>query len=369
MVQKNKEVAVVKTDPSEIEYQTRYGSSLTLTFSMVKEYLINGDKDLVTKQELVYFMELCKARGLNPFLKDAYLVKYSKNEPAQIITSVDYLRKHAKNAPDCKGWQAGVIVAIGDSELEYREGAFVGEGEKLLGGWAEARPEGWESPKKHSVNLRTYIKKTRDGKITQFWREDKQPDMIMKVAECQLLRQLWGEESTGMYAPEEMPSLESVSDEPPIKMPVPKPNGESKTNETEALSGNNKEELSAIKACLGDLSTEFDRADEGDTYHTILTKYVKTIGELDDVTIGNKIVDELQAVVFKEADGSVEADLVEALKYQIKGYKGKFKDEGSYKEIYLKHTSKQIDDIDSVDLAQAIIDDMEAAIKKIKETI
>jgi hypothetical protein len=83
-----------------------------------------------------------------------------------------------------------------------------------VGGWAQAQPDGWTDPKKHTVNLAPYIKKTRDGRITKFWAEDRQPDMIMKVAETQLLRQVWGEESTGMYTPEEMPSLEDIQSGP-----------------------------------------------------------------------------------------------------------------------------------------------------------
>ena len=83
--------------------------------------------------------------------------------------------------------------------------------EILMGGWAEAQPKDWPKPKKWTVNLQTYIKKTKDGSVTKFWKPDKQPGMISKVAEVQLLRQIWGEESTGMYAPEEMPSLEDVT--------------------------------------------------------------------------------------------------------------------------------------------------------------
>jgi phage recombination protein Bet len=196
-----------------VEYKTQAGEQIKLTMQFVRDYLVSGRKEFVTAQEIIYYMGTCKARRLNPLVKDCYLVKYTANEPAAIITSVDYFRKNARKADDCKGWNCGIIIhhkKRPENPLEYREGTLLLDGEELVGGWCSAMPEGWVKPKLHTVNLDRYIKKTREGKTTQFWSEEKQPDMITKVAECQLLRQVWGEESTGMYAPEEMPSLDSV---------------------------------------------------------------------------------------------------------------------------------------------------------------
>jgi phage recombination protein Bet len=194
-----------------IEYRSQGGVDITLTPDAVRNFLVQGRKDMVTAQELMYFMNVCRARKLNPFIKDCYLIKYS-SDPAAIVTSVDYFRKNARKAPDCKGWKCGIVIEK-DGSIDYREGSLILDNENLVGGWAEAQPEGWNEPKKHTINLTGYIKKTKDGKITRFWQPERQPDMISKVAESQLLRQLWGEETTGMYSVEEMPSVEDVKAE------------------------------------------------------------------------------------------------------------------------------------------------------------
>ena len=198
-----------------MEYKAQNGDMIRITPKLVRDFLVQGKRELVTVQELFYFMHVCKARKLNPMVKDCYLIKYG-NEAAAIVTSVDYFRKNARKAEDCRGWQCGVIVQQNTSptSIEYREGSLVLDGEVLVGGWATAQPTGWHLPKRHTVNLAAYIKRTKDGTITRFWAEDRQPDMIMKVAETQLLRQIWGEESTGMYTPEEMPSMEDIDMSP-----------------------------------------------------------------------------------------------------------------------------------------------------------
>lgn len=180
-----------------VKYHARDGQEITLGFEVVKNYLVQGKKEMVTPQELIFFMGLCKSRGLNPFKKDAYLIKYS-SEPAAIVTSIDFFRSRARAQKDCRGWKAGIILQK-NGALEYREGHLLLEGEKLVGGWFEAKPEGWEFPKKHTVNLKPYIKKTREGETTRFWQEDNQPLMIAKVAEAQGLRMLWPDEFSAQY--------------------------------------------------------------------------------------------------------------------------------------------------------------------------
>jgi len=208
-----------QNDKMLVEYKSQGGIDIRLTPTMVTNYLVQGKRELVTAQEIVYFMHVCKARKLNPFIKDCYLIKYG-SEAAAIVTSVDYFRKNARKATDCKGWKDGIIIQTKDGAIEYREGSLILPDEILVGGWAEAQPEGWNTPKRHTINLEPYIKKTKDGRVTKFWQPAKQPDMINKVAECQLLRKLWGEESTGMYSPEEMPSLEDIKMDGPVQSSV-----------------------------------------------------------------------------------------------------------------------------------------------------
>lgn len=186
-----------------VVYRARDGQEVQLTVDLVRNFLVTGKKELVTLQEFVYFMGVCKSRGLNPFAKDCYLIKYTENDPAAIVTSIDFYRSRARAQADCTGWEKGVICLNEQTgELRYSKGLVL-PGEKLLGGWFRAKPKGWEVPFELEVNLEGYIKRTKDGKVTQFWAPEKQATMIAKVAESQGLRALWPDEFRGTVTAEE----------------------------------------------------------------------------------------------------------------------------------------------------------------------
>lgn len=199
--QAKKQEVAVRQEERAVKYLAADGQEVTLTIDTVKRYLVQGDSSLVTIQELMYFLNICRARRLNPLTKDCYLIKYSA-DPAAIITSIDFFRKRARVQKDCPGWQKGVILRTKEGKLRDSFG-LVDEGETLVGGWFEAQPTGWAKPFRLEVNLSGYIKKTRDGKITRFWEEANQPTMIAKVAEAQGLRTLWPDEFQAIFTAEE----------------------------------------------------------------------------------------------------------------------------------------------------------------------
>ncbi|TES88927.1 MAG: phage recombination protein Bet [Desulfobacteraceae bacterium] len=184
------------------KYVSKDGQEITLSFESIKQYLVQGKKELITNQELVFFIAICKSRGLNPFKRDAYLVKYD-NSPAAIITSIDYFRSRARAQKDCQGWKKGIIVMNKDGLVRDSFGLILPD-DTLIGGWFEARPTGWVESWRLEVNLSGYIKKTKEGKTTKFWAEEKQPTMIAKVAEAQGLRTLWPDEFQQLYTEEEI---------------------------------------------------------------------------------------------------------------------------------------------------------------------
>lgn len=185
------------TGERAIVYQAADGQEVKLSYDIVKKYLVQGKADLVTMQEFMYFMNICKARKLNPLVKDCYLIKYGA-EPAAIVTSIDFFRKRARAQKDCKGWKKGVLVKTKDGQVRDSYG-LVMDDETLVGGWFEATPEGWLNPFRLEVNLKGYLKKTSEGKITKFWQEENQPTMIAKVVESQGLRMLWPDEFQQLY--------------------------------------------------------------------------------------------------------------------------------------------------------------------------
>lgn len=198
------QVPSTKVEDRAITYQAADGQEVRLTPEIVKKYLVQGKGDLVTTQELMYFLNICKARKLNPLVKDCYLIKYTEKEGAAIVTSVDFFRKRARTQKDCRGWKKGVIVRTKDGQVKDSHGLVLKD-EELVGGWFEAQPEGWLNPFRLEVNLSGYLKKTSEGKITRFWQPENQPTMIAKVAEAQGLRTLWPDEFQQMYEEAEVP--------------------------------------------------------------------------------------------------------------------------------------------------------------------
>lgn len=195
--------ALTVQDPRIVAYKARDGQEITLSMEIVKNFLVVGNKELVTLQEFVFFMGVCRARGLNPFAKDCYLIKYSQ-DPAAIVTAIDFYRARARVQKDCHGWQKGVICLNNKTgELRYSKGLVLPNDEEIVGGWFKAQPAGWDVPFELEVNLSGYIKRTKDGVITRFWQPANQATMIAKVAESQGLRTLWPDEFRGTITGEE----------------------------------------------------------------------------------------------------------------------------------------------------------------------
>lgn len=199
---------IEKQNMNVVKYQAADGQEITLDAELVRRFLVHGKPDMVSNQELIFFMNICKARKLNPLVKDCYLIKYG-NEPAAIVTSIDFYRRRARAQKDCAGWKKGVIVLTKDGTPKETFGIVL-PGEKLVGGWFEAKPKGWEEALRVEVNLEAHIKKTSDGRTTKFWSAENQASQIMKVAESQGLRTLWPDEFAKLYTQEEIITGEEI---------------------------------------------------------------------------------------------------------------------------------------------------------------
>jgi phage recombination protein Bet len=188
---------------------------LTLSPSIVRKYLVNGN-GAVSDGEVAMFLALCKFQKLNPFLRDAYLIKYG-TQPASIITGKEAFLKRAMRAKDCRGFKAGVIWYSTDNQgsIGYTDGVLP-PGTKLAGGWAEIYREGWAFPLRVEVSLQEYIAKKNDGTPNKMWQE-KPATMIRKIALVQALREAFPEDLAGMYSPEE---LDTNGDLPHTPVPM-----------------------------------------------------------------------------------------------------------------------------------------------------
>lgn len=166
------------------------GKKIDLTPTMVKNYLTRGNAK-ITMQEAVMFMNLCRYQELNPFLNEAYLVKYSDSKPAEKIVSKEAYMKRAENHPKYQGFQAGLIIER-NGEVTEVEGSFQLKGDKLLGGWAKVYREDRKFPSIAKVNLIEYS----TGKST--WSQ-KPATMIRKVAIVQAQREAFPSRLGALY--------------------------------------------------------------------------------------------------------------------------------------------------------------------------
>lgn len=223
------------------------GLQVTLTANTVRNYLVSGDKDRVTNQEVAMFINLCKFSGLNPWLKEAHCIKYG-NEPATMVVGKEAFQKRAERNPEFDGCESGVIVIDHNvGEIEYRKGSFKLPDEVIIGGWAEV----WRKDKAHSTRIEVsfdeYAGRRKDGSLNSQWGK-KPGTMIRKVALVQALREAFPNNLGGLYTAEEQgeiePEITLVAEpveavEQPVEMPeMPAEPIEETASAQDALFGN-----------------------------------------------------------------------------------------------------------------------------------
>lgn len=177
----NKEVAT--QEQGLTKYLSMTGEEIQLSPDIIKSYLVSGDADNVTDQEIMMFLALCKFQKLNPFLKEAYLIKYG-TAPATMVTGKETFLKRAVKNPRYKGHKVGI-------------------NEDATEAWAEVYVEGYDIPVRVEIDYEEYVGRKRDGTVTQMW-ETKRKTMLKKVALVQALREAFPEDLGGMYSPEEV---------------------------------------------------------------------------------------------------------------------------------------------------------------------
>ena len=180
------------------------GHEIKLTPKIVEDYIIGGNTKIqITKPEFMMFAELCRVRKLNPFLKEAYCIKYSNNTAATIVVGKDAILKRAVLHPKYNGMKSGIYVMDSNGELIKRNGTFKLPTDELVGGWAEVFRKDWEHSIEASVSLEEAVQKKSSGETNTNW--TKQPaTMIEKVAKVRALREAFVEDLSGMYEAEEM---------------------------------------------------------------------------------------------------------------------------------------------------------------------
>jgi len=191
-MEEQKTLPVLDTDKAKTTYLVA-GQEVSLSYAIVRNFLTKGDGK-VTDQDLTQFISICKYNQLNPFLNEAYLVKFG-SAPAQMIVSKEALMKRAEACDKYEGIQAGVIVMRGKDVIEL-EGCFFLPNDELVGGWAKV----YRSDRKYPSISKLQFKEYNKAQAT--WNE-KPSTMIRKVAEVQALREAFPTQLGAMYTAEE----------------------------------------------------------------------------------------------------------------------------------------------------------------------
>ncbi len=171
------------------------------------------------------FMMLCKARHLNPFEGDAYLIGYDTQNGPQfsLITAHQVYLKRAEASESFDGMESGVIVDCDDELISEREGDLVYEGEKLIGGWAKVYRKDRSRPFYKRLKLSTF--NTNRSR----WQVDP-AGLIVKCTEADALRTAFPTHLGGLYMREELEPIDITPKAAaadiqfgPAGLPEPKP--------------------------------------------------------------------------------------------------------------------------------------------------
>lgn len=184
-----------KTNTMLVKFEVE-GREIKLTPNILKEYIVGDQSVNITNQEFKMFAELCQVRKLNPFLKEAYLIKYG-NQPAQQVVGKDAILKRAILNKDFNGREQGIIVINLKGEIEQRKGTFRLDDEKLVGGWAKVYRKNWDHPVEITVSFNEVAQKKKDGSLNSNW-ATKGATMVEKVALVRALRETFTEDLGGM---------------------------------------------------------------------------------------------------------------------------------------------------------------------------
>lgn len=181
-----------------------------------------------TDLDFEFFVAYCERTGLDPVLKQAYLVerwqKVKERNPDGRGYTETWVRKFdpltaeagmaakADGLPDYRGIRDGVVFEGDEFSVDYAEGVVVHKSNplkrgKLIGAWAHVRRDGRDVPITWlRVEERMQTRKNDDGTEgvgNHFWSR-MAPTMILKCARAEQWRQAYPNVFGGQYVPEEM---------------------------------------------------------------------------------------------------------------------------------------------------------------------
>lgn len=189
-----------------------------------------------TDDEFALFLEQCKHTGLNPFLRQAFMIERTINSKDargnwtqvkrfEFQAAEIGMAARAQQFADFRGMKGAAVFEKDTFEMDHDAQTVIHKSSpgkergRLLGAWAHAAREGHHIPLTW-LDLSSRIQTNRDGKPNKFWAT--MPEgQIAKCARAEQYRLAYPQIFSGVYIQEEMPQKE----EPPT---APEPPGRGK---------------------------------------------------------------------------------------------------------------------------------------------
>lgn len=176
-------------------------STITLSAAIVQKLLCQRTKSgkVCDGNEAVKFMLMCRARELNPFEGDVFMLGFDTQDGPQftIVTAHQAFLKRAETHPEYDGMESGVIVKTEGGKVCDRVGDFTFDDDALLGGWATV----FFKNRKHAMCKRLKLETFDQNRAR--WNIDP-AGMICKCAEGDALRSSFPTLLGGMYLADEI---------------------------------------------------------------------------------------------------------------------------------------------------------------------
>ena len=213
-----------------------------------------------TQEEFEIFVQLGISTGLNPFLRELWLIKYDKNAAAQIFVARDGYRKIISSNPNYEGHIVDAVYSNDEFNVDLIAGHvkhvpnFKSRG-TLIGAYCIVYMQSSRIPHYVFVEINEY----NTGRSV--WKE-KPSTMIKKVAECQAIR-MADQTCSSTYSEEELPDNRIADHNPKSKQLNKSLNiiqGETVDNDTG--------EISDVNSTSGAMVND-KHSDNSDTTNTI----------------------------------------------------------------------------------------------------
>lgn len=167
-----------------------------LSVTMVRNMIAGKTRTGKTcsEDDALKFIMLCKAKRLNPWEGDAFLIGFDTDDGPKfsLIAAHQAFLKRAETHPEYDGMESGTFVKTSEGEILDREGDVLLDDDVLLGGWATIHFKNRKFPMKKRLMFKSR------AKPTSVWKSDP-AGMIVKCAEADALRSSFPSLLGGLY--------------------------------------------------------------------------------------------------------------------------------------------------------------------------